>query len=125
AIYAAGAEAVRALNIADKLHEQYGIEVKVVNVRTLKPFDSAALQNDLQNMDVFTLEDHVAATGLGMCAAQATAAKPSCNGKKLTTFGLPDDMPITFGSIEKLRQSLQLDEESLVKRIAGSFSKKQ
>ena len=116
AIYAAGAEAVRALEIAGILQKKYHLSAKTVNVRFLKPFDKSALQDDLRRMPVFTLEDHVAATGLGAVAAQTAA---EITGRhQLVCFGCPDDRIIPFGSVNDLRKSLQLDTETLAKRIA-------
>ncbi|MBE6370139.1 MAG: 1-deoxy-D-xylulose-5-phosphate synthase [Lentisphaerae bacterium] len=118
AIYASGAEAVRAMEIADILARKNQLDVKVVNVRFLKPFDRSALQNDLQNMDVFTLEDHVAATGLGAVAAQAAAeiAAP----KRLYTLGLPADGVVGFGAVNLLRQTLALDNDGIAGTIAAA-----
>ena len=123
AIYALGAEAVRSLDIADILLNKYDLSARVVNVRSLKPFDKTLLQSDLQKMDVFTIEDHVVNTGLGSCAAAAAAEMSSSSGRKLRCFGLPADRLIGFGSVEKLRQNLQLDSETLAEKIAQSVSR--
>ena len=116
AIYASGAECVRAMAIADILQKN-GLSAKVVNVRTLKPFDRDSLIADLQKMPVFTLEDHVAATGLGGIAG-TIAAELSANHYPLKSFGCPDNQTVSFGSIEKLRESLGLDNESIAFEIA-------
>jgi len=120
AIYAVGAEAVRALAIADILQKKYHLSAQVVNVRFLKPFDTAQLQEDLAKMPIFTLEDHVVSTGLGSVAARAAAGVNS--PYKLTCFGCPDNENIAFGSVDKLRKSLQLDEQTLAERIAQAVS---
>ncbi len=116
AIYAVGAEAVRALEIADLLQEKYALSAKVVNVRFLKPFDGNELQKDLQAVPVFTLEDHVTATGFAAIAAGCAAelATPY----KLHSFGIKADQAPTFGAVNKLRESLQLDTESIARAIA-------
>lgn len=116
AIYAAGAESVRALAIADILLEKYDLTAQVVNVRTLKPFDEDSLTADLQKMPVFTLEDHVADTGLGGIAGKIAAALPLPHFP-LKSFGCPADRTVSFGSVEKLRESLNLDNESIARKI--------
>ncbi|MBE6402398.1 MAG: 1-deoxy-D-xylulose-5-phosphate synthase [Lentisphaerae bacterium] len=117
AIHAVGAEAVRALEIADLLQEEYHLSVKVVNVRFLKPFAGDILLEDLQNMPVFTLEDHTIATGFGAIAAR-TALKLT-TPYILQSFGIDNNQDAAFGSVNELRKSLNLDS----KYIAGAIFK--
>ena len=117
AIYAVGAEAVRALEIADLLQEKYSLSAKVVNVRFLKPFVEDILLDDLAKMPVFTLEDHVVNTGFGALAAR-TAAKLNVP-HQLHCFGISADETVPFGSVSDLRKSLELDSESVAEKIAN------
>lgn len=122
AIYAVGAEAVRALTLADILKEKYNLSARVVNVRFLKPFDSTLLLEDLKKMPVFTLEDHVVSTGLGAIAAQCAAQITGKYNVKLQSFGCPDSTVVPYGSVNELRKLLQLDEKSLAEKIAGAVN---
>ena len=118
AIYAAGAEAVRALAIADELQKNHALSCKVVNVRFLKPFDENALLSDAGSMPIFTLEDHVAATGLGSVAAQILSQSNLPNHVDFMALGLPDNGTVGFGSVDKLRSAWELDTAALAVRIA-------
>ena len=120
AIYAVGAEVIRALEIAQVLKQQYKLEARVVNVRFLKPFDKALLQNDLQKMPVFTLEDHVTDCGLGAVAALAAAEISGKAVKKLTTLGIQSHTAPSFGAVDDLRKALALDVPTLAEKIAQS-----
>ncbi|MBO5923768.1 MAG: 1-deoxy-D-xylulose-5-phosphate synthase [Lentisphaeria bacterium] len=117
AIHAVGAEAVRALEIADILKEKYQLAAKVVNVRFLKPFMEDILLDDLATMPVFTLEDHVVNTGFGALAAR-TAAKLNVP-RQLHCFGISADETVPFGSVSDLRKCLELDSESVAEKIAN------
>ncbi len=121
AIYAAGAETVRALGVADVLKARYGLDAKIVNVRFLKPFDAESLRRDLAVMPVFTLEDHVAATGLGAVAAVTAQQPAAIPNARLSSFGYPSDQTVPFGAVNTLRRKFELDTESLARRIAAAL----
>ena len=121
AIHAVGAEVIRALEIADILQKKYQLSAKVVNVRFLKPFVEDILLEDLQKMPVFTLEDHVVETGFGAIAAQTAAKLPV--PYKLQSFGIKADVDISFGEIEKLHKSLNLDKDSIAENICKAVDK--
>ena len=116
AIHAVGAEAVRALEIADILQKKYQLSAKVVNVRFLKPFAGDILHADLISMPVFTLEDHTISTGFGSIAAQRAAGLNVPH--KLYCFGIPDNQTVAFGNVNELRKSMNLDNESIAEKIA-------
>jgi 1-deoxy-D-xylulose-5-phosphate synthase len=117
AIHAVGAEAVRALAVADILQNKYQLSAKVVNVRFLKPFVEDILLEDLKTMPVFTLEDHVVSTGFGSIAAQSAARLNTQH--QLHSFGIPGNRTASFGAIDALRKTLDLDTETLAEKIAS------
>ncbi len=117
AIYAAGAEAVRAMAVADELKKHWQLETKVVNIRFLKPFDKNALQQDLQKMMVFTLEDHVTNNGLGAIAG-SIAGELAAGRYPIYCLGIPADRDVGFGAVDCLRAELGLDVGGLARRIA-------
>ena len=92
-----------------------------MNVRFLKPFVEDILLEDLQKMPVFTLEDHVVETGFGAIAAQTAAKLPV--PYKLQCFGIKADDDISFGEIEKLHKSLNLDKDSIAENIRKAVDK--
>ena len=120
AIYAAGSEVIRALEIARILQQQYSLEARVVNVRFLKPFDKALLQSDLLKMPIFTLEDHVTDCGLGSVAALAAAEISGQTTQKLTILGIQSHNVPSFGAVDDLRKALALDVPTLAEKIAQS-----
>ena len=121
ALWALGGEVARALRIAEILNREHGFSVKVVNVRFLKPFDAEMFRYDAAVMPVFTLEDHVAATGLGAVAARTLAGQKGVHG--CVSFGWPGDRPIPHGAAEQLRRRFHLDEESLAEAAAAGLKK--
>lgn len=116
AIWAMGGEVTRALTVAELLKQQYQLSARVVNVRFLKPFDGDALRRDAAAMPVFTLEDHVSATGLGALVAGILAEARLVHSGR--SFGWPVDTPIPHGAVDELRRMFQLDEAALARAIA-------
>ena len=122
AIYAVGAEAVRAMEIADILQQKFQLSAKVVNVRFLKPFADDILLEDLQNMCVFTLEDHTVAAGFAAVAARSAAKLHT--PYRLFSFGIEQDAMPAFGAVDQLRKSLGLDTENIAAEIAEKVNRR-
>jgi transketolase len=75
ALVGTGATVQEALKAADELANE-GIEARVVNVHTLKPFDVAGVAAAARDCgSVVTAEDHFRHGGLGSCVAEAIAGE--------------------------------------------------
>lgn len=70
-IIACGTMVEQALLAYEMLNTQYSIQVTVLNMHTIKPLDTLALQQALQRSKiVITVEDHQVAGGLGSAVAE-------------------------------------------------------
>ncbi len=88
ALLGTGAGLQEALAAAERLKDR-GVDATVVNVSTLKPFDTAgvaALARD--HRYIFTVEDHTVIGGLGSAVAEVLAEAGS--GSRLTRIGVQD-----------------------------------
>jgi transketolase len=67
---------VQALTAADRLAEQ-GIDVRVLNIHTIKPLDTeAVLQAARETGLIVTAEEHQVTGGLGSAVAEVVSALP-------------------------------------------------
>lgn len=97
-IFAFGAMTARAVDASDALRKE-GIELRVVNASSLKPFDRDAIIAAAKEVGVlFTYEDHNVNTGLGSLVAgvlgdEGIAARLKRMGvSRYGTSGKPDDL---------------------------------
>lgn len=91
-------EMVRPALNAAKLLKEEGIEVLVLDMYCLKPFDSQTLLRYARKVDlVFTAEEHAPFGGLGSMVASVLSAN---DPKRVIQLALPDDHVITGTSKE-------------------------
>ena len=119
AIWAMGPEVFNALTIADKLAEE-NIELTVVNVRFIRPFDSELLKKQAGKMPVFTLEDCQITGGL---ASEADEILINCAHKGIKHFGWKSEI-IPHGTPKELRKNHGMDTEKIIKEIKESLKMK-
>lgn len=101
AIIANGTMVYESLEAA-KLLEQQGVSASVINMHTLKPLDTAAIDAALGNCRlVVTVEEHSRIGGLGGAVAEYKSALRSAPPQLI--IGLPD----TFGITAEYRYLLQ------------------
>ena len=93
-----------------------GFSVGVVNARWVKPLDPRLLEWAASARHVVTLEDNVVAGGFG--AAVMEAFSEAGMAKEVTCIGVPDRF-LPFGSPADVAQSVGLDPESVVSRVAA------
>lgn len=103
-----------ALEAADILREA-GVEVGLLHVPTLKPFDTHAVASFAARYRVvFSVENHSIVGGLGSAVCEAVAeAGAGCRVKRL---GVPDRWG-DAGPLDYLRQRLRLDAPALAKTV--------
>ncbi|MBO5762260.1 MAG: 1-deoxy-D-xylulose-5-phosphate synthase, partial [Lentisphaeria bacterium] len=104
AIWSSGAETLRALETAEILAAEYGLQATVVHAVTIKPLDRDLLRQQAQQMPVFTCEDHVKTGGLASAAAESLQGVAGLTG----SFGWPDDGIVPHGKICDLRKNAGL-----------------
>ena len=74
-IFATGACVGNSLEAANILSEKYGIEAKVIDVHTLKPFDTEAVEQAKKYSLIVTAEEHSIIGGLGSAVSDYTSTK--------------------------------------------------
>ncbi len=79
---------------AAKILQEVGISVSVLNMHTIKPIDTNALDNlIIKGKTIFTIEEHSITGGLGSAVAEYISSIP--NSPVVNRIGLPDEFVIT------------------------------
>jgi transketolase len=92
-IVATGSMVYESLEAA-KILQEVGISVSVLNMHTLKPIDTNALDNLIsKGKTIFTIEEHSITGGLGSAVAEYVSSIP--NSPVVNRIGLPDEFVIT------------------------------
>jgi transketolase len=92
-IIATGSMVYESLEAAKILQEE-GISVSVLNMHTIKPIDTKALDLLIsKGKTIFTIEEHSITGGLGSAVAEYISSIP--NSPILNRIGLPDEFVIT------------------------------
>jgi transketolase len=92
-IVATGSMVYESLEAA-KILQEVGISVSVLNMHTIKPIDTNALDNLIRKgKTIFTIEEHSITGGLGSSVAEYVSSIP--NSPVVNRIGLPDEFVIT------------------------------
>ena len=103
-----------ALKACDILKEE-GINARVINIHTIKPIDEEAVAEACKTHRlIVTLEENVASGGYG--EAIASYMKQSGFDNDLYLVAIPDRF-IEHGSVDQLKQEIEMDAPSIVKGI--------
>ncbi len=108
-----------ALETADRLRDEHGIEAAVINARWIKPLDSATIEFFARGCDVLcTFEDHVLHNGFGCAVIELLSEK------RVTTpvvrIGWPDEF-IDHGTISLLREQHGLTAQNAIDQILAEL----
>ena len=110
AILAMGPMVYEAVTAADILREK-GIQARVLNMSTIKPFDNeAALRAATECRAIISVEEHNIIGGLYSCICEAIGGKVAC---PVIPIGLNDIFP-DIGPTYELRKYLGLHHENIV-----------
>lgn len=114
-LIAVGSMVYPAVNIAKKLEEE-GNSVCVINARFVKPLDKDLLLEKIRDCKyIFTLEENVLAGGFGSAVLEMMTENALFD-KKVRCIGIPDEF-VTQGSVDILKEQLNLDEEGILEQI--------
>ena len=92
-IVATGSMVYESLEAA-KILQEVGISVSVLNMHTIKPIDTIALDNLIhKGKTIFTIEEHSITGGLGSAVAEYVSSIP--DSPVVNRIGLPDEFVIT------------------------------
>ncbi len=115
AIWAMGPEVFNAQDIAAKLASQ-NIELTIVNVRFLRPFDAELLKKHAASMPVFTLEDCQITGGL---ASEVDEVLINCEHYGVKHFGWQSEI-IPHGTTPKLREHHGMNLDKIMEIITDT-----
>jgi transketolase len=120
-LFATGGILSEGLAAAETLMTE-GIDVRVVDVHTVKPLDvEGVLKPARECGHVVTLEEHVVAGGLGSAIAE-TCAEAGLSLKSFRRLGLGDSFPDVVGDQAYLRARYGLDRASVASAIRGALA---
>ena len=114
ALLAVGSMVETALQVKELL-EKEGCRPALVNVRFVKPMDTELLDRLAKECSLFvTMEDNVEAGGFGEAAAAYVNEKGY--GVRVLKKAIPDKF-VEHGPVNRLREKLGLDAQSIVRDI--------
>jgi len=120
AIFATGTMVFNSIE-ASKILESKGINSKVINVHTLKPFKSSEYEKILsKSKHIFTVEEHSTIGGLGSAIAEHNSKL--LNSPKHTFIGIPDKYG-HGGTYEHLIKKYKLSPQDIADRVFDEISK--
>jgi len=111
-IISSGVMTLNAVKAAEILTEQ-GVEATIIDMHTLKPLDTEAVFAAAKKFGkLVTVEEHVAAGGLGSMVCETLASAPV----PVEIIAFPDENAIC-GSAAEIYKHAGLDAESIAKRV--------
>jgi transketolase len=109
-IVAIGALVARALDVAEEFH-RVGVEVRVLDFASVKPFDEKALLKAARETGaLLTMEEHTVLTGVGALVASTTSEEYPVPVRRI---GLPD-LSGEAGEPSALRERFGMSKERCV-----------
>jgi 1-deoxy-D-xylulose-5-phosphate synthase len=118
AVLAIGNMVQTALGSAERLRGD-GIGVRVVNMRFIKPLDTAAIEDAAALGSVITVEDNVLEGGFGSAVIEYLNEKEIHN-VRVRRIGIPDEF-VEQGTQAELRRDYGLDEEGIYQALLTHF----
>jgi transketolase len=118
AIVTAGTMVYQSLQAAKILAEK-GLEAKVVNMHTIKPLDTKALDELLDYKQVFVVHEANVIGGLGSAVAEYFISKK--HAPQTQIFGINDEFPHA-GAYKWMLAQLGLDGEHIAERILAAIN---
>ena len=106
-----------AMDAATELASQ-GLEASVLHVHTIKPLDTAAIDQGIQRVPVIvSIEENVTIGGLGGAVAEIIAEASLDRPKRFARIGIPDVFPHQYGSQASLMEAFQITTQNLVDKV--------
>ncbi|WAA11418.1 1-deoxy-D-xylulose-5-phosphate synthase [Fervidibacillus halotolerans] len=122
AILTFGTTIPMAMKAAQQL-EKYGIYVKVINARFIKPLDEQMLKNLLmQNIPIVTVEEAVLQGGFGSAVLEF-ASVHKFHSAEIIRMGIPDRF-IEQGDVKSLQKEVGLTVENITQTMIEQYQNK-
>lgn len=108
------------LDIAEKLKKENNIDLKLLNIHTLKPINEEFLMLQIKDFKkIFVVEEHSAIGGLGSALSEILI-KNGYNGV-FKSFGADDKFASEVGTADYLRNKYIMKEGAAIKYILNCF----
>ncbi len=121
-ILAAGTLVYNALKAADKLNNEDGIDLRVINLRFIKPLDSELILSSIgKNKKIITIEDGVKKGGFNSDVREMLNSSNAGNCDVLP-LGVPSEI-IDVASRDELLKKYGLDSEGIFKNVRKFITK--
>jgi transketolase len=118
-LFSTGSLLAEVLAAAEKL-DKAGIDARVINAHTIKPFDTqAVLKAAAETKMLFTVEEHNIYGGIGGIIAEIIA-ESGC-GARFKRIGLPDAFAKGYGTLNEVRRANGLDAEGIYNAIIKAY----
>ncbi len=105
---------------ATTILSKQGLEVSVLHIPTIKPFDTDAILKCSDKVPVIvTIEEHSRIGGLGSAVAEIVAEANFVPGKRFRRIGIPDVFPDQYGSQTSLMERYSITAKHLVSVVTG------
>lgn len=115
-----GIMTTRTLDAIDLLESQ-GIGCRLLHMHTIKPLDTAAIQQNMKGASLMvTVEEHVRTGGLGSAVAE-TLIDSLQPHPPLLRLALPDQFPEDYGRQENLLDSAGLDPQGIATAVQAAL----
>lgn len=120
-LIACGVTVLQAVEAAKFLKENDDLSVRVLNMHTIKPLDTAAIETAItETRRIITFEDHNIHGGLGSAVADVIAV--SGKGCAFEKVGIPDCYCVV-GYPEDLQNHYQLDADGIIQKVREVMGK--
>lgn len=121
-IFTTGPIISEVLKAREKLEKEDNKTFKVVNIASIKPFDTESIINETKKHQlVFSVEEHNVIGGVGSSIADVIAENNI--DTKLIKIGLNDTFAKGYGTHQEIREANELDSESIYKKIKAILTK--
>lgn len=118
-VFATGVTVSEAITAQEELIK-YGIDIRVVDIHTIKPIDSEMIIKSAKETGILvSVEDHNTIGGLGTAIADVLTEK---SPKKLIKLGIKDKFGMS-GKPESLMEHFEIDSKAIVKIFREKFHK--
>jgi transketolase len=122
-LIATGVMVYNTLKAAEILSKEEGIEVRVINMHTLKPLDQEVIEKaSKQTRGIITVEEHSLIGGLGSAVGEIVSEKK--NKIFFRRIGLNDAFCSSYGNYEELKEMYGLSVSALVNAVKNILNER-
>lgn len=119
-LLAVGSMVKTACQVREQLKEKGYSSCSLINARFVKPLDEETIESAFEAHKLFVaMEENVASGGYGERVRELLDRKKS--GKAFLSIAIPDEY-VEHGNVELLRQEIEIDADSVTRRIIAEYA---